>query len=438
MEDAKELFARWQEYFLHFQPVFTSPGWMHFFQFVTGIILCDEPHPLTKLLTALGFEEHWRSWEQFLECGVWDERQVEEVLIRLTDRQDPARFANYRPIAVDDTLARRWSPHVWGTVTLKKATRDTNLARVVRGNNWVAMGDLAPGDPWIYRPLGGRVYLQHDRLPRNEVFKTRLELAVEMLREVQENSAAPVLAVLDGGFARQNVMIPCSASPRPIAVLTRPRVDARLYRPLSESTPGTNAAPHAGRPRKWGQRLPSPKNHDQWETSWEEGEAYIYGRKRRFRCKRLTCRWSVSGPDIAVRAYVFEVKGYSKPWFLITTALELTPDEVVEAYAARFRQEDGIRDQKQWMGMEESRAWTKKPIWRTFLAQGVAMTMLRLLGKDLERTVGRFLRPKPGWYPHKKGTTILDLRRLLWSVRGEFSQLMREQIKLKKPLHIAA
>jgi hypothetical protein len=412
---------------------------VHFFQWITGIILCDEPHPLTKVLTALGFEDRWRSWEQFVEYGVWDERQVEEILICLTDRRAPARFAGYRLVAIDDTLARRWSPHVWGTVALKKTTRNTNLAHVVRGINWVAMGELSPGDPWGYRPLGGRVYLQHNRLPEGEVFHTRLDLAVEMLQEVQDNTAVGVLAVLDGGFARQNVLIPCAKAKRPIAVLTRPRSDARLFRPLPESPPAEGRPPrHVGRPRKWGPRLPAPKKYERWEVPFEKGSAYIYGRTRSYRCKAMSCRWSVSGPKVPVRAYVFEVKGYSKPWFLITTALDLTPAQVVEAYAARFRQEDGIRDQKQWMGMEESRAWTKKPIERTFLAQSVAMTILRLLQKDLERINGPLLRPKPEWYPSKKGTTILDLRRLLWSVRDEFSHFMREQMKLKKPLHIAA
>ena len=67
-----------------------------------------------------------------------------------------------------------------------------------------------------------------------------------------------------------------------------------------------------------------------------------------------------------MHAFVFEVEAYDRLWFLVTTALDLSSEQVVEAFAARFRQEDGFRDHKQRMGMEECRAWTKEPVLRTF------------------------------------------------------------------------
>jgi len=79
---------------------------------------------------------------------------------------------------------------------------------------------------------------------------------------------------------------------------------------------------------------------------------------RKFRCRAIDCRWAVSGPDTAVRVFAFVVEGYRDPWFIVTSALDLSAAQVLEAYTARFRQEDAIRDQKQRLGMEEVRAWT--------------------------------------------------------------------------------
>jgi len=53
--------------------------------------------------------------------------------------------------------------------------------------------------------------------------------------------------------------------------------------------------PKGGRPRKWGERLPAPQEHTKWNVPGQVGRAYVYGRVRTFRYKRLRCCWSVSG-----------------------------------------------------------------------------------------------------------------------------------------------
>jgi transposase InsO family protein len=64
--------------------------------------------------------------------------------------------------------------------------------------------------------------------------------------------------------------------------------------------------------------------------------------------------------------FVVEMAGYEEPWFLVTSALELSAGQVGEAWTARFRQKDGFRDHKQRLGIGECRAWTKEPILRLF------------------------------------------------------------------------
>jgi hypothetical protein len=82
---------------------------------------------------------------------------------------------------------------------------------------------------------------------------------------------------------------------------------------------------------------------------------------RSFRYQQLWCRWAVSGPQLPVHVLVIEMVGYDAPWFLVTSALDLTAAQIMDAWAARFRQEDSFRDHKQRLGMEEGRAWTKEP-----------------------------------------------------------------------------
>ena len=351
---------------------------------------------------------------------------------------------------MDDTKEMRSSDKAWGVCTFKHvSSRNPKHPKLVMAHNWVIMGDLAPQageQPWTYLPTASRLYLREKQLPAGEVFRTKNELAVEMLGQLDKASQAPVLGIFDGGYARATVVRPCLARVK----RCRRRPEDRDPHPPSQRCPalqtpeaattgkGKTKSASRGRPRKWGVRLPAPKHHAKWNMPWVQGQAWAYGKPRKFRCKSMECRWSVSGPDMAVRVFVFEVEGYSKPWFIVTSALDLSAAQVLEAYAARFRQEDAIRDHKQRLGMQEVRAWTKAPVLRTFMVQQLCLTLLRLLQWEWDQRRGEGWCPAPPWNRHKTRVSILDLRRLLWAQRNAFSHFLREMDEVQKVDPVAA
>jgi hypothetical protein len=429
MDDAKQLWQRWQRLMNRFSAWFTRPGYVRFAQWLTGMVLCPEEHTITQILTTMELASRWRVLEHFAEYGAFDRVHVERAVIDLIEEVHPPRFAGYHPVAIDDTKEHRTSETVWGTCTFHEpASRSPNRAETVRAHNWVVMGSLVPGTPWTYLPHTARLYFRQSQLPEGETFRKKTQWAVLMLQQADEVSSAAILAVFDGAYANKTVIGSClnpTGGQRRIDFVTRLRFDARLYKP--------KVANKNGRPRKWGRRLPAPQHHDQWNESWQKGQAYIYGRRRKFQYKQMCCYWSVSGPVEMVNVFVFQVDGYKEPWYIVSSALELTPEEVVEVFAARFRQEDGFRDHKQRLGMEECRAWTKEPILRTFTVQMAAQTLLRLLQFELDAEEG----PKtwwqpPEWNPHKKHPSILDLRRLLWQHRQDFSHFLVELEEKRK------
>jgi hypothetical protein len=434
MDDARELVSLWQSLLDDFKPCFTRGGWVRFVQWVTGTVLCSEEHTVTQILTSMGLESRWRVLEHFAEYGSWDLKAVEEQLIRISEREAPTSWGGYRVVTLDDTKLHRTSEDVWGTCTFHESTaRSPNRAETVRAHNWVVLGGLVVGKPWRYLPLTSRLYFRKSQLPVGETFRTKTQQAVELLREVDMESELPILAVFDGAYAMETVIRPClegHADGRRIDFVTRLRRDARLYHPLAEERPN----PKGGRPRTWGRRMAAPEHHPKWKGAWERGRAYLYGRTRTFQYKRVICQWSVSGANRLVHAYVFQVKGYRKPWYLVTSAKQLSASQIVAAFAARFRQEDGFRDHKQRLGMEECRAWTKQPVLRTFQVQMAAQTLLRLLENRLNAPAGPggWWHP-PEWNPGKQHPSILDLRRLLWRHRTRFSKLLVRLEDLGKP-----
>lgn len=433
MDDAKALWTHWQSLLVHYGADFTRPGWVRFTQWVTGMVLCWEEHTVTQILVSVGLESRWRTMEHFVEYGAWDRDAVERTTRRLIEDEQPtARCGKYRLVALDDTKEHRTSAAVWGTCTLHESTaRCPNRAETVRVHNWVVAGDLIPGRPWLFLPHSSRLYFRECQLPEGETFHTKTELAGDIFGQVDAESEAPLLAVFDGAYAVDTVVKPCLNPPegkRRIEIVTRLRVDARLYAPLKPKKKTGR-----GRKRKWGRRLATPRNHGKWQTPWRRGKAYLYGRVRKFRYKQLLCRWAVSGPHQPVHAFVFEVEGYDKPWYLVTSALDLSAEEVVAVFAARFRQEDTFRDLKQRLGMEECRAWTKEPILRTFQVQLVAVTLMRLLQPKLDGTWGKGdWWVVPDWNHQKRHPSVLDVRRLFWRFRVGISQTLLELEEIEK------
>jgi hypothetical protein len=426
MTDATRLWAIWQALLQSFAWAFTRPGHRRFAEWVTALALNAEEHTITQSTLAIERPGDWKAMETFAESGAWHTESVTRTLTRLVEKAPGRAWHGYHVWAVDDTKVHRNSPEVWGTCTFHEYTaRCPNRATTVRAQNWVALGALLvnPGKPAWFLPISGRLYFRKSQLPRlspdsgrTEPFRTKCELAVELIREQARITGGRHLAAFDGGYALQSVVRPLVApedgSPR-IEFLTRLRHDARLYAPL----------PERHRPnRKWGRRLPPPRQGGRWTRHWHEGTAFIYGRQRKVRWKEVACVWRVSGPDVAVKAVLACVEGYKKRFTLVTSAAELTGLEMVELFAARFRQEDGFRDLKQRLGWEQCRAWTRNPIERTSQAQWVTMSLLRLAQFRLEAEGEVDWWFRPPWNPKKDRPSVLDVERLFRRHRPEIQQ----------------
>jgi DDE superfamily endonuclease len=426
---ATQLWQHWQDLLAPYRDTFTFPGGQRFLEWLTGLALNVEEHTVTQSLVGLDRTADWKALESFVEYGAWDSRALEVVNATLLAQAPGRTWYGYHVWAGDDTKVHRSSAHVWGTCTFHEYTaRCPNRASTVRAHNWVVLGALLPraDQPAWFLPEAARLYFRQSQLPAGETFRTKCALLVELLQQqVQGDAAAEQLAVFDGGFAVRSVVRPL-VWPAPgqarIEFLTRLRSDARLY-----AVPPAEPA-RSGPKRKWGRRLPPPRQGGRWPGPWQQGEAFVYGRRRQVRWKEVECLWRVSGHEVKVKAVVAEVEGYSKRFTLVCSARELTGLQIVEIFCGRFRQEDGFRDLKQRLGWEECRAWTKEPILRTTQALLLLLTLLRLLQFRLDEAEGDQWWFHPPWNKRKSRPSVLDLERLLWQQREAIQQLLAEEL----------
>lgn len=426
---ATELWSHWQALLQPCAEAFTYWGFQRFTEWVTGLALNVEEHTITQSLVSLDRAGDWKAVESFAEYGAWNQTALEHAAAGLLAQAEGRLWYGYHVWAGDDTKVHRCSKGVWGTCTFHEYTaRCPNRASTVRAHNWVVVGALVPraNQPAWFLPHAGRLYFRQSQLPAGETFRTKCALLVDLVRGEAAAVDGQHLAAFDGGFALRSVVRPL-VRPEPgqprVEFLTRLRGDARLH-----ALPEAPATPRRGPKRKWGRRLPPPRQGGRWPGRWQEGVAFLYGRLRKVRWKEVLCLWRVAGPDVPVKAVVAEVEGYRKRFTLVSSAVDLSGLQLLELFCARYRQEDGFRDLKQRLGWEECRAWTKQPILRTTQALLLTMTLLRLLQFRLEAAEGDQWWHHPPWNQRKTRPSVLDLERLLRQHRSEIQQLLSQQL----------
>jgi hypothetical protein len=431
------LWSIWQAILLSIVMGFTRRGEQRFVEWSTGIALNIEEHTITQSLIGLDRVADWKALEAFAEYGSWSIPFLQLSLAHRLERLPDRLWYGWHVWAGDDTKVHRTSPDVWGVCTFHEYTaRCPNRASTVRAHNWVVTGALLPqpGQPALFLPIAGTLYFRKTQMPTAEngppiSFRTKCELLVEQLRWLADDCPGKHLAVFDGGFALHSVVRPLIKPDKPdqsrIDFVTRLRHDAVLYAlPPSERKKGQRGAS-----RKWGKRLPPPRQGGRWAGKWQTGEVFLYGRVRQVRYKEVLCLWRVLGHDVVVKAVVAEVDGYTKRFTLVSSATELSGLQIVEIFCARFRQEDGFRDLKQRLGWEECRAWTRNPIERTTQTLFVTMTALRLLQIELQAQRGDDWWLHPPWNPQKTRPSVLDVERLLWQHRAGIQQCLADWLE---------
>jgi hypothetical protein len=423
------LWTLWLALLAPFARAFTPRGFPRFVEWTTGLVLNPEEHTITQSLIGLDRPQDWKPLETFAEIGHWNTELVELTIAEQLESAPGRLWYGYRVSALDDSKVHRNSKHVWGTCTFHEySARCPNRAATVRAHNWVVLGALLhnPGQPAWFLPETGRLYFRKSQLPSTpdpEVFHTKCELGVELFRQEASHVPGPRLAVFDGAFAVRSVVrplvLPPPETPR-IDFLTRLRRDARLC----DLPPATRPKGRPGPAPKWGRRLPAPKKAGYWRVPWQEGEVFMYGRRRHVRWKEVVCLWRVLGHEVSVKVVAAEVEGYKERFHLVSSVLAWTGLQMLEVFGARFRQEDGFRDLKQRLGWEECRAWTKKPVLRTSWAEMLALSLLRLLPFRLDAAGVPDWWLRPPWNKRKVRPSVLDLERLFGRYRQEIQQLL--------------
>ncbi len=438
------------ELFLRFAPCFTRPGLANFTALVTGLILCQGRHTISRAIQAAGEiagGKHHSAFYRFLAAGSWVPDEVGRVLFSIL-----LPYLPHTVIAlVDDTLHRRGGPHLWGAAmhhdgansTYGKLTVAGRYTAFSFGHNWVVLAVWVPL-PWapergMALPLLFRLYRSKRRCPKSH-YRKRTELAVELL-EVFESwlpAKRSLHVVADSEYSSRTVVRPLPLEAQFTGSMP---MDAALF-----ARPGRYSG--MGRPRVRGKRLPSPAKLAKSKAKtrkWRRIRVKLYGRDVTLQVKTIDCLWFTVAKQRLVRVVVTRpVRGDLEDRAYFSTDTSLSPEEILANYARRWSLEVAFRNAKQTMGVTDpqngwwrrkhgTRRAKKQPgprprgnrgrhaVERTFplCFYAYALTIAWYLANgEPKRDVARAMAEAP-WYRHKRRPSFRDmlaaLRRELWA-----------------------
>ena len=253
-------------------------------------------------------------------------------------------------LALDDTPTKRYGPHVQGAGVHHNPTPGPAGSSYVYGHVFVVLGLLVTHKAWgtIALPLLSRLYVRKVDLPaldpkHRPEFRTKLELAVELLRWVKpwlDLLKLPIWVVADGAYANKEFLKP--AMSLGMTVVSRLRKDAAL-----RSLPGPKPPGRRGPAPTYGEDVIDLAKRAGQRRGWSSDTFELYGEKVVKKDKTFLATWRPAGGVIRV---VPGGRADRLAGVLLHRRFEASVADILGMVADRFSLEITFRECKQIVG----------------------------------------------------------------------------------------
>lgn len=402
-----------------FATAFTAPTFTNALVLLYGTILAPGRRTVAAALRmmGLGHSKHFSNYHRVLNRARWSPWVLSKLLFLLLVRLFLAAGAPIL-LVIDETLERRRGPQIKYKGWFRDPIRST-LTHVSKslGIRWICLALLVPV-PWSQR-LWALPFMTIPALgPKTSAklqkrHRTIVEWAMIMVDKVRSwQPEREIVLVGDGSYAAVALGHHCRRYPRPVQLVSRLRLDARLYNSPGPRPPGKRGPqPKKGAPQpKLAKRLADP------QTTWQEMVIPWYGgQEKKIELATGVCLWHRSGQDpLPIRWVLLRCPaGSFKPQALFCTATSVAAPQVVRWFIARWNIEVTFEELRAQLGFETQRQWSDQAIERTTPCLFGIFSLVVLMAKTLHPTTLPIR--QTGWYL-KEEATFSDA---LAAVRGD-------------------
>ena len=230
-----------------------------------------------------------------------------------------------------------------------------------RAHCWVVMSLQVWLPRWrkvLTFPVLARLYRKETDCDRNHPFRTRQQLAAEMIGTVAAwLPEREIEVVADGAYPCEELV---RKRPANVELTSRMRSDAAIY-----ALPKRPRRRGPGRPREKGRRLPTPARLAKRVRAWKRVRVFMYGEEReRLVWTRVVLWWKVSRAVPVLLVISRDPEGKEPDDFFFTTDVGAEGAHVIETFARRWGIEEAFREGKQLIGFGKVQGWRPRTVER--------------------------------------------------------------------------
>lgn len=408
-----------------FAIAFTAPTWKKTLVLLFGTILTPGRRTVTAALRAMGLadEERFEKYHRVLNRDRWSPWVVSQILLSLIIRLCLPAGAPLL-LVVDETLERRWGPKIKYKGWFRDPVRSTaNKVVKALGIRWIVLAIVVPV-PWSERgwalPFMAIPALSPKTSAKlNKRHRTLVGWAEFMIQRVRRwQPEREIVLVGDGSYAAVILVQRCQRLKRPVKLVSRLRLDARLFDPPA-SQPKSKRGP---KPKK-GRRQPTLEARlTDPNTPWEELTLTWYsGVEKTVAFVTGTSLWHTPGLDpVPLRWVLVRCPEDSfRPQAYFCSDPTVTAEQTLIWFIARWNIEVTFEEVRAHLGFETQRQWSDRAIERTTPCLLGVFSLVVLMAKTLhpEQLPTR----QATWYPKAEATfsdALATVRRDLWEYRN--------------------
>ena len=345
-----------------FRSVFTAPTFCNFRFLIVAWLKCGEAKISSMLRLAGRFAElfpkqgdepkHFSVFYRFFTRARWSLDELGHLLARAFQKRLPDGKV---VVLVDDTIFRRTGPRILGGGVHHDPLASTYSGKRGRTHQfcfglrfvvvaiWVPVGFMRAGGVAI--PVLFRLYRTAKTCSADE--HTKFTVLGARLLQIVEGwwPDRQIVVVGDRDYACSTVIKRLDIDTEMVGRLP---MNAALYDPEFEPTKGR------GRPRKWGDRLPSPTEFAEDDSRpWKLVRLYIYGRQVTLMVKTMQLQWKPAGADRPLPVVLTrDPLGRFNDACFFRPRADCSIEQVLVAASQRWTLESCFRDCKQHLGLE--------------------------------------------------------------------------------------
>jgi hypothetical protein len=404
-----------------FRDGFAAAVWPRVLVLIAGAILAPGPRTVSAALRVMGLADQpgFGRYHAVLSEARWDGRALAYKLLRhLLDRLLPAGEVVIVP---DDSIERRWGPHIRDRGIYRDPVRSSHGFFVkTAGLRWLSLAVVLP-IPWARRRwalpfLTILAPSQRANAARGRRHKPLTRWAIQAILQIRRWLPGRAITIVgDSSFASLELI---AAVRRYVRLITRLRLDANLFAPAPPRRPGQRG-PKACK----GQRLakltavlanPATRWTRVWVSEWYGDEGRI------LEIVSGTAVWYHAGLAPAPIRWVLvrDPAGRREPQAFLSTELDDKPEAILGRFVWRWRIETTFQEVRRHLGVETQRQWSDLAIRRTTPALLGLFSLVTLWAGELMGDGATAPHPRTAaWYAKPLPTfsdAIAVVRRAFW------------------------